>query len=62
MSKKRPSRLLHSGPETISGARLRATAAVLRQQSHHEVPSDVNGSYTGTPANYTQPEQDADDL
>lgn len=62
MPKKRSPRLQNAGPETVSPARLRAVAAVLRKQSTHEVPSDVNGSYTGTPDDDTRPIQDADDL
>ena len=35
---------------------------IMRDQCLNEVPSDVNGSYTGTPADGGMPEQDADDL
>jgi len=37
-------------------------ASVMHEQSEHEVPSDVNGSYTGSPLGFEVPEQDADDL
>lgn len=36
--------------------------AVLREQGRGAILSDVLGSYTGTPADREQPEQDADDL
>lgn len=36
--------------------------AIMREQCLNEIPSDVNGSYTGTPADGGVPEQDADDL
>lgn len=36
--------------------------AIMREQCLNGVPSDVNGSYTGTPADGGMPEQDADDL
>lgn len=39
-----------------------AEAQVMQHQSEHGVPSDVNGSYTGTPIDGGKPEQDADDL
>ena len=39
-----------------------AEARVMQEQSKHGVPSDVNGSYTGTPIDGGTPEQDADDL
>lgn len=35
---------------------------IMRDQALNEIPSDVNGSYTGTPADGGKPEQDADDL
>ena len=38
------------------------TAEALREQGRGEIPSDVLGSYTGTPADGVHPEQDADDL
>jgi len=34
----------------------------LQNQSKQKIPSDVQGSYTGTPRNDSQPVQDADDL
>lgn len=39
-------------------------AAVLRRMNKGEIPSDVLGSYTGSPRDeeYPVPEQDADDL
>lgn len=37
-------------------------AETLKKQSNHEVPSDVQGSYTGNPLNDDEPVQDADDL
>lgn len=39
-----------------------AEARILQGQSGHIVPSDVNGSYTGTPIDGGVPEQDVDDL
>lgn len=36
--------------------------SVMRNQCLNEVPSDVTGSYTGTPLDGDIPEQDADDL
>ncbi len=39
-----------------------AESRVMREQSRHEIPSDVNGSYTGTPIDGGVPVQDADDL
>lgn len=38
------------------------SSTVLQHQSENAVPSDVNGSYTGTPIDGGQPVQDADDL
>ena len=38
------------------------SSVVLQHQSESGVPSDVNGSYTGTPIDGGQPTQDADDL
>lgn len=61
-SKKKKGKIVRTVQEPISGARLRAVASVLREQSGDTVPSDVNGSYTGTPLDYSQPEQDPDDL
>jgi len=60
--KARRAHIVRTGKEPIAGARIRATAAVMRQQNRHEVPSDVNGSYTGTAIGFEVPEQDADDL
>ena len=37
-------------------------AEIMPKQGKAQVKSDVLGSYTGTPAQGTQPEQDADDL
>lgn len=37
-------------------------ASVLRNQSSNGVPSDVLGSYTGSPIKDDIPEQDSDDL
>lgn len=37
-------------------------ASTLRNQSRGKVPSDILGSYTGTPRDDEVPEQDADDL
>ena len=34
----------------------------LKNQNRGPIPSDVNGSYTGTARNGDVPEQDADDL
>ncbi|MCH5169729.1 MAG: hypothetical protein J1F24_00445 [Oscillospiraceae bacterium] len=31
-------------------------------EDYDEIPSDVNGSYTGTPKDGGEPQQDADDL
>ena len=38
------------------------SSVVLQHQSENAVPSDVGGSYTGTPIDGGQPVQDADDL
>ncbi len=35
---------------------------IMREQSLNGVPSDVDGSYTGTAADGSRPVQDADDL
>ena len=37
-------------------------ARTLQRQGRGEIPSDVLGSYTGTPEQGEMPEQDADDL
>ena len=55
-------RIVRAKHNTVTSSRLRETAAVMREQSKNIVPSDVNGSYTGTPIDYSRPEQDADDL
>ncbi len=39
-----------------------AEARIMQGQSGNGVPSDVNGSYTGTPIDGGVPEQDPDDL
>ncbi len=39
-----------------------ADCRVMQEQGRDGILSDVLGSYTGTPADRTQPEQDADDL
>lgn len=39
-----------------------AANTIMREQCLNGVPSDVNGSYTGTPADGGVPEQDPDDL
>lgn len=39
-----------------------AGSHVMREQGRQGILSDVQGSYTGTPADDLQPEQDADDL
>lgn len=39
-----------------------ADSQIMPRQGREGILSDVLGSYTGTPADYTQPEQDADDL
>ena len=41
---------------------VKETAAVLPGANKTDTPSDIIGSYTGTPANGGHPEQDADDL
>ena len=60
--KKRRARIVRTARDTIAPSRLRATASVMREQSQNGVPSDVNGSYTGTPIDFSVPEQDSDDL
>lgn len=37
-------------------------ADTLHTQAQEGIPSDVDGSYTGTPVGGGKPEQDADDL
>ncbi len=61
MAEKSKDRIVRTGKRPLSPKVLRA-ASVMPTQSGHEVPSDVNGSYTGTPLDYEVPEQDADDL
>ena len=36
--------------------------ALEAMRERREIPSDINGSYTGNPENGEQPVQDADDL
>ncbi|HIW73709.1 MAG TPA: hypothetical protein H9684_05255 [Firmicutes bacterium] len=43
-------------------SRVREDARTLREQGRGDIPSDVLGSYTGTPDRGEVPEQDADDL
>lgn len=38
------------------------SSVILQHQCQTEIPSDVDGSYTGTPIDGGQPIQDADDL
>lgn len=45
-----------------SEQKVQSIANTMSNASQNEVPSDVNGSYTGTPVDYSAPEQDADDL
>jgi len=40
----------------------RELARVMREMSRGSIPSDVQGSYTGTPRDGEKPVQDADDL
>ncbi len=39
-----------------------ADNTIMREQSLNGIPSDVDGSYTGTAADGSAPVQDADDL
>lgn len=39
-----------------------ADNTIMRDQCLNEIPSDVDGSYTGTAADGGKPVQDADDL
>ena len=41
---------------------VKAVAQALPQEGKGDIPSDVNGSYTGTPTDGGTPVQDADDL
>lgn len=43
-------------------SRVKAVAQALPQEGKGDIPSDVNGSYTGTPVDGEVPVQDADDL
>lgn len=43
-------------------SRVKAVALTLPQEGKGKIPSDVNGSYTGTPVDGEVPVQDADDL
>ena len=43
-------------------SRVKAVAQALPQEGKGDIPSDVNGSYTGTPTDGGTPVQDADDL
>ena len=40
----------------------KSRARTMQEQGRGVIPSDVLGSYTGTPDQGEQPEQDADDL
>lgn len=42
--------------------KLEEESRTLRRQGRGPIPSDVLGSYTGTPESGEVPEQDADDL
>ena len=53
--------IVRTGRHPLPPKVLRA-ASVMHEQSEHEVPSNVNGSYTGSPLGFEVPEQDADDL
>lgn len=48
--------------EKIPKKQAQAFAKIMRQEGKGEIPSDVNGSYTGTPIDGGVPVQDADDL
>ena len=50
---------LSAGP---SASVAREDALTMQEQGRGEIPSDVLGSYTGTPEAGEIPEQDADDL
>lgn len=49
-------------PATSISPKVRDDSRTLRQQGRGDIPSDVLGSYTGTPEDGGVPEQDADDL
>jgi hypothetical protein len=42
--------------------KVKELANTLRREGRGGIPSDVTGSYTGTPSKGERPEQDADDL
>lgn len=42
--------------------RIKNIAATLRKINQAEISSDILGSYTGTPQDHENPEQDVDDL
>lgn len=42
--------------------RLNAELGKMWNEDDDSIPSDVNGSYTGTPKDGGKPQQDADDL
>lgn len=50
------------GQKPKTSEKLRDDSLTLRQQGRGPIPSDVLGSYTGTPEDGEVPEQDADDL
>ena len=50
------------GSKAEATRRGKEDAVTLRQQGRGEIPSDVLGSYTGTPVDGGVPVQDADDL
>ena len=52
----------HPAKHTPDLSRVKAVAQALRQEGKGEIPSDVNGSYTGTAIDGEVPVQDADDL
>ncbi len=52
----------HPAKHTPALSRVKAVEQALRQEGKGEIPSDVNGSYTGTPIDGEVPVQDADDL
>ncbi len=55
--RKRPDRIPSS-----SASAVREDALTMQEQGRGDIPSDVLGSYTGTPEAGEVPEQDADDL
>lgn len=52
----------HPAAHLTDLSRVKAVAQALPQEGKGDIPSDVNGSYTGTPADGGTPVQDADDL